>query len=206
MARYLGPVCRIQRRLGTDLALKSRQRDVSTKCKLATPPGQHGSKKARTSDYGLQSRAKQQIKYMYGVLEKQFRRYYAEASRRTGATGETLLKLLESRLDNVAYRLGFGVTRAEARQLVRHKAILVNGKVVTIPSYQVQVGDVVEIRERCRTQTRIQDSLKLAEGLGFPEWVMVDVSKMSGIYKRIPDRSDLPAELNEQLVVELYSK
>lgn len=206
MARYTGATCRVARRLGTDLGLKSRARDIESKCKLTTPPGVHGLKRGRTSDFGLQSRAKQQIKYMYGVLEKQFRKYYTEASRRTGATGETLLKLLECRLDNVVYRLGFGVTRAECRQLVKHKAILVNGSCVSSPSYQVKMGDTVEVRERSKNQARIQESLKLAQNLGFPDWVSVDVSNKSGIFKRIPERSDLPAELNEQLVVELYSK
>lgn len=206
MARYLGPTCRVSRRLGTDLGLKSRARDLESKCKLATKPGTHQDKKARVTGYGLQLCAKQQIRYMYGVLEKQFRRYYTEASRRKGATGEILLKLLECRLDNVVYRLGFGTTRAESRQLVRHKAILVNNKSINIPSYQVTAGDVIEIRERSKAQTRIQESLKLAEGSGFPEWVSVDTSKMVGVFKRVPDRSDLPAELKEQLVVELYSK
>lgn len=206
MARYIGPTCRVSRRFGTDLGLKSRARDIDSKCKLTTPPGSHGQKRPRETGFGLQLREKQKIRYMYGVLERQFIRYYAEASRRKGATGEILLKLLESRLDNVVYRLGFGSTRAEARQLVRHKAVLVNGKCVSIPSYQVTVGDTIEIRERSRNQTRIQDSLRLAEGAGFPEWVSVDPSKMTGIYKRVPDRADLPAELNVQLVVELYSK
>jgi small subunit ribosomal protein S4 len=173
---------------------------------LSTQPGSHTQKKSRETGYGLQLREKQKIRYMYGVLEKQFRKYYAEATRRKGATGEILLKLLECRLDNIVYRLGFGVTRAEARQLVRHKAVLVNNQVVNIPSYQVAAGDVIEIREKKRGQTRIQDSLKIAEGFGFPEWVSVDTAKMVGVFKRIPDRSDLPAELNEQLVVELYSK
>lgn len=206
MARYLGPTCRVSRRLGTDLGLKSRVRDLDSKCKLTTPPGSHGTKRTRETGYGLQLREKQKIRYMYGILERQFRRYYAEASRRKGATGEILLKILECRLDNVVYRFGFGTTRAESRQLVRHKAVLVNGKTVNIPSYQVNAGDVIEIRERSKTQTRIQDSLKLAEGSGFPEWVSVDTAKMTGVFKRVPDRSDLPAELNEQLVVELYSK
>ncbi len=206
MARYLGPTCRVSRRLGTDLGLKSRGRDIESKCKLATPPGSHAQKKSRETGYGLQLREKQKIRYIYGVLEKQFRKYYAEATRRKGATGEILLKLLECRLDNIVYRLGFGVTRAECRQLVRHKAVLVNNQVINIPSYQVAAGDVIEIREKKRGQTRIQDSLKIAEGFGFPEWVSVDTAKMVGVFKRIPDRSDLPAELNEQLVVELYSK
>ncbi len=206
MARYLGPTCRVSRRLGTDLGLKSRGRDLDSKCKLTTPPGAHTQKKSRETGYGLQLREKQKIRYIYGVLEKQFRKYYAEAARRKGATGEILLKLLECRLDNIVYRLGFGVTRAESRQLVRHKAVLVNNQVVNVPSYQVTPGDVIEIKENKRGQTRIQDSLKIAEGFGFPEWMSVDTAKMVGVFKRIPDRSDLPAELNEQLVVELYSK
>ncbi len=205
MARYLGATCRVSRRLGTDLGLKSRVRDHSSKCKHDKPPGMH-PKRARSSDHGVQLCEKQKFRYMYGVLERQFRKYYAEAARRKGATGEILFQLLESRLDNVVYRLGFGSTRAEARQLVRHKAILVNDKPINIPSYAVKAGDVIEVREKCKIQVRIQDSLRLAEGAGFPEWVEVDTSKMKGTFKRIPDRSDLPAELNEQLVVELYAK
>jgi small subunit ribosomal protein S4 len=206
MARYRGATCRIARGLGTDLGLKSRVRELDSKCKLATPPGMHGQKRGRATDHGVQLREKQKFRYMYGVLEKQFRKYYAEAARRKGATGELLLQLLECRLDNVVYRLGFGSTRAEARQLVRHKAILVNGKVVNIPSYAVAAGDTIEVREKSKSQVRIQDALRLTEGVGFPEWVDVDVSKMQGTFKRIPERSDLPAELNEQLVVELYAK
>ena len=207
MARYLGPTCRKARRNGgVDLNLKSRARELGTKCKLSTAPGQHGQKKGKTSDYGKQLSAKQVLRGMYGILERQFRRYYQEASRIKGVTGNNLLQLLESRLDNVVYRTGFGSTRAESRQLVRHKSIMVNGAVVNIPSYQVKPGDVIDIREKSKAQTRIQDALRLAENAGFPEWVQVDVSKMSGTFKRIPDRSDLPADLNEQLVVELYSK
>lgn len=206
MARYVGPTCRIARRLGTDLGLKSRVRDIDSKCKMNTKPGQHGTRRTRETGHGLQMCEKQKFKYMYGVLERQFRRYYAEAARRKGATGETLFKLLECRLDNVVYRLGFGSTRAESRQIVRHKSILVNNKVVNIPSYQVSPGDIIEVRERSRNQVRIQDAIKLAEGAGFPEWVEIDTSKMRGIFKRIPDRNELPAELNEQLVVELYAK
>lgn len=206
MARYTGPTCRVSRRLGTDLGLKSRVRDIESKCKLTTQPGMHGQKRGRGTDHGIQLCEKQKFRYMYGVLERQFRRYYAEAARRKGATGEILFKLLECRLDNVVYRMGFGSTRAEARQLVRHKAVLVNNKVVNIPSYQVKPGDVVEVRERSKSQVRIQDALRLAEGAGFPEWVDVEVSHMKGTFKRIPDRSELPAELNEQLVVELYAK
>jgi small subunit ribosomal protein S4 len=166
----------------------------------------HGQKRTRGTDHGLQLCEKQKFRFMYGVLERQFRRYYEEAARREGATGEILLQLLECRLDNVVFRLGFGSTRAEARQLVRHKAILVNKKVVNIPSYHVKPGDEIEVREQCKNQVRIQDALKLAESVGFSEWVEVDVSKIKGTFKRIPDRSDLPAELNEQLVVELYAK
>jgi small subunit ribosomal protein S4 len=215
MARYLGAACKATRRIGTDLGLKKKgSRDIDTKCKLATPPGQHGAKKTRSTDYGLMLKAKQMIKLMYGVLEKQFRRYYAEASRRQGETGVILLTLLESRLDNVVYRMGFGSTRAEARQLVRHKSVAVgkNGcsdddfKTVNIPSYSVNPGDVIKIRDRSKGQVRIQDALRVVDGLGFPDWVEVDQEKMQGIFKRIPERNDLPAEINEQLVVELYSK
>lgn len=206
MARYLGATCRKARRLGTDLGLKSRVRDIDSKCKMNVRPGQHGQRKTRDTQHGLQMCEKQKFRYMYGVLERQFRRYYAEAARRKGATGEILFKLLECRLDNVVYRLGFGSTRAEARQLVRHKAVLVNGKVVNIPSYQAMAGDIIEIREKSKGQVRIQDAMKLAEGVGFPDWVEVDTSKMQGVFKRIPDRNELPAELNEQLVVELYAK
>lgn len=206
MARYLGPTCRVARRLGTDLGLKSRVRDFETKCNINTQPGQHGTKKTRETGHGLQMREKQKFKYQYGVLEKQFRLYYAEAARRKGATGELLFKLLESRLDNVVYRMGLGCTRAEARQLVRHKAILVNGSSVNIPSYQVKPGDEIEVRERSRSQVRIQDSLKLAETQGFVEWIIIDVANMKGTFKRVPERNELPAELNEQLVVELYAK
>jgi len=213
MARDLSAACKASRRIGTDLGLKRRgSRDLDTKCKLATPPGHHGpKKKGRPTDYGLMLRAKQMLKLMYGVLEKQFRRYYQEAATSKVATGTKLLELLETRLDNVVYRMGFGCTRAEARQLVRHKAIVVKhdeleAKVVNIPSYLVRPGDVIEVRERCKEQLRIKDSLKVADSLGFPDWVEVDVAKMSGIFKKIPDRSDLPAEINEKLVVELYSK
>jgi small subunit ribosomal protein S4 len=200
-------VCKRARRLGTDPGgLKSRARDLESKCKLGTPPGQHGAKKVRTSEYGLQLKAKQLFKLMYGVLEKQFRIYYKKASMRDGATGENLLQLLESRLDNVVYRVGFGATRAEARQLVRHKAILVNSVTVNIPSYSVSPGDVIEIHERAKEQVRIQDSMRVAESAGIPEWLELNSSSKSGTFKRLPDRNELPTELNEQLVVELYSK
>jgi len=207
MARYLGAACRKMRRNGgTDLALKSRRRDVSTKCKLTTPPGQHGQKKARVTNYGTQLKAKQTLRIMYGLLEKQFLKYYHIASRKKGATGEVLLQLLESRLDNVVYRAGFGSTRAEARQLVKHKAILINDKVANVPSEMVNPGDKISVREKSKGQLRIQEALCLAESAGFPEWVDVDSKGMSCNFKRVPDRTELPAELNEQLVVELYSK
>lgn len=206
MARYLGPTCKIARRLGTDLSLKSRLRELDSKCKLSTPPGVHGQKRTRRTEHGIQVAEKQKFRYFYGVLEKQFKLYYTEAARRKGPTGEILFQLLESRLDNVVFRMGFGSTRAESRQLVKHKAILVNGKMVNVPSYNIKPGDTVEVREKSKGQVRIQDALRLAEGIGFPEWVDVEVSKIKGVFKRIPDRSDLPAELNEQLVVELYAK
>lgn len=207
MARYLGPKCKLSRRQGMDLGLKSRARPIETKCQLEKPPGQHGdSRGRRLSDYALQLREKQKLRFIYGVLERQFRNYYKEAARLRGATGENLLQLLECRLDNVVYRMGFGATRAEARQLVSHKAITVNGRVVNIPSYQVSAEDVVGVREKARQQVRIQDSLAIAEQLGFPDWVEVDSKKMEGRFKAVPERADLPADINESLVVELYSK
>jgi small subunit ribosomal protein S4 len=207
VARYTGPKCKLSRREGTDLSLKSARRSLDSKCKLDSKPGQHGrTSGARTSDYGQQLREKQKVKRMYGVLEKQFRRYFAEASRRKGNTGETLLQLLESRLDNVVYRMGFGSTRAEARQLVSHKAILVNGKAVNIPSYSVKLNDVISIREKSKTQARIVESVTLAEQMGFPLWVNVDAKKMEGSFKSIPERADLSQEINESLIVELYSR
>ncbi|PWV61744.1 30S ribosomal protein S4 [Plasticicumulans acidivorans] len=206
MARYIGPKCKLSRREGTDLGLKSSARALESKCNLERVPGQHGARRSRLSDYGLQLREKQKLRRIYGVLERQFRRYYQEAARRKGSTGENLLKLLESRLDNVVYRMGFGATRAEARQLVSHKAVLVNGEAINVPSYMLKAADVVAVREKSRNQLRIQQSLGLAQSRGFAEWVEVDVAKMSGVFKRIPDRSDLPADINESLVVELYSK
>jgi len=191
VARYIGPKAKLSRREGTDLFLKSARRSMESKCKLDSKPGQHGrTSGARTSDFGLQLREKQKVKRMYGVLERQFRRYFAEADRRKGNTGETLLQLLESRLDNVVYRLGFASTRAEARQLVSHKAIVVNGHVVNIPSYSVRVGDVVAVREKAKKQVRIAEALSLAEQSGFPMWVSVDAKKMEGSLKTLPDRSD----------------
>ena len=207
MARYIGPKCKLSRRQGMDLGLKSRARPIETKCNLEKPPGQHGDNRGRRqSDYAVQLREKQKLRFIYGILERQFRNYYATAAKRKGATGENLLQLLECRLDNVVYRMGFGVTRAECRQLVGHKAILVNGKSVNIPSYQVSPNDVVAVRERSKKQVRIVDSLAIAEQLGFPEWVDVDSKKMEGRFKTVPERADLPADINESLVVELYSK
>ncbi|WP_423597479.1 30S ribosomal protein S4 [Roseateles sp. MS654] len=207
MARYLGPKAKLSRREGTDLFLKSARRAISDKAKFDTKPGQHGRTSGqRTSDFGLQLREKQKVKRMYGVLERQFRRYFAEAERRKGSTGVNLLVLLESRLDNVVYRMGFGSTRAEARQLVSHKSITVNGEVVNIASYLVKAGDVVAVREKAKKQLRIQDSLKLAESIGLPAWVQVDATKMEGVFKKTPDRDEFGAEINESLIVELYSR
>ena len=207
MARYLGPKAKLSRREGTDLFLKSARRAISDKAKFESKPGQHGrTSGSRTSDFGLQLREKQKVKRMYGVLERQFRRYFAEADRRKGSTGANLLSLLESRLDNVVYRMGFGSTRAEARQLVSHKALTVNGVVVNIPSYQVQAGDVVAIREKSKKQLRVVDALKLAESIGLPDWVSVDATKLEGTFKKVPDRDQFGAEINESLIVELYSR
>ena len=207
MARYLGPKCKLSRRQGMDLGLKSRARAIETKCQLEKPPGQHGENRGRRmSDYALQLREKQKLRYIYGVLERQFRNYYKEAARLKGATGENLLQLLERRLDNVVYRMGFGCTRAEARQLVSHKAILLNGKCMNIPSHLVNKDDVISVRDKSKKQVRVQDSLAIAEQLGFPEWVEVDVKKMEGKLQSIPERNDLSADINESLVVELYSK
>ncbi|MCP5133910.1 MAG: 30S ribosomal protein S4 [Gammaproteobacteria bacterium] len=206
MARYLGPKCKLSRREGVDLFLKSAARPLESNCNLERLPGQHGARRSRLSDYGLQLREKQKLRRIYGVLERQFLNYYKEAARRKGSTGENLLKLLECRLDNVVYRMGFGSTRAEARQLVSHQAIVVNEQRVNIPSYQVKPEDVVAVREKSRTQTRIQYALQLTQGQGVVDWIEVDASKMRGVFKRVPDRSDLPPDINESLVVELYSK
>ncbi|MBO1519829.1 30S ribosomal protein S4 [Oceanisphaera pacifica] len=206
MARYLGPKLKLSRREGTDLFLKSGVRAIDSKCKIDTAPGQHGARKSRLSDYGVQLREKQKVRRMYGVLEKQFRNYYKEAARLKGNTGANLLQLLEGRLDNVVYRIGFGATRAEARQLISHKAILVNGKVVNIPSFQVSPEDVISIREKAKKQARIKAALEVSGQREKPTWVEVDVTNMQGVYKRLPERSDLSAEINEQLIVELYSK
>ena len=207
MARYLGPKAKLSRREGTDLYLKSARRPIGDKCKFEAKPGQHGRVSgSRTSDFGLQLREKQKVKRMYGVLERQFRRYFAEAERRKGNTGANLLTLLESRLDNVVYRMGFGSTRAEARQLVGHKALTVNGQVVNIPSFMVKAGDVVAVREKAKKQLRIADALKLADSIGLPGWVAVDIAKMEGTFKKSPDRDEFGAEINESLIVELYSR
>jgi small subunit ribosomal protein S4 len=206
MARYTGPTCKLARREGTDLSLKSRARSLETKCNLEKVPGQAGDRRRRISDYGLQLREKQKVRRIYGVMERQFRNYYKKAASRKGATGENLLRLLEQRLDNVVYRMGFGATRAEARQLVSHKGILVNGTTVNIPSYQVQEEDKIEVREKSRKQVRVQNALALAEQYGFADWIDVDTKAFSGVFKRLPDRSDLPADINESLIVELYSK
>jgi small subunit ribosomal protein S4 len=206
MARYLGPKCKLSRREGTDLFLKSRARPIDSKCKIDKIPGDKGTRQKRLSDYALQLREKQKLRRIYGILEKQFRSYYKEAARRKGSTGENLLSILECRLDNVVYRMGFGVTRNEARQLVSHKSILVNGQGVNIPSYQLAPSDVISVREKSKKQVRIQDSLAIAEQLTFPEWLDVNIKVMEGTFKSVPERSELPAEINEQLVVELYSK
>ncbi|BAP54586.1 30S ribosomal protein S4 [Thioploca ingrica] len=206
MARYLGPKCKLSRREGVDLFLKSRARSLDSKCRLEKLPGQHGDKRQRTSDYAVQMREKQKLRRLYGILERQFHNYYVEANRLKGSTGENLLKLLEGRLDNVVYRMGFASTRAEARQLVSHKAILVNDKLINIPSYQVKANDVISIRNKCREQLRVKAALSSAEEYGFPQWVEVEVNKLQGIFKTVPERMDLPSDINEQLVVELYSK
>ena len=206
MARYLGPTCKLARREGTDLYLKSGVRPIESKCKIDTAPGQHGARRTRNSDYAVQLREKQKVRRIYGVLEKQFRNYYKKADRQKGATGENLLRLLERRLDNVVYRMGFGSTRAESRQLVSHKAILVNGHVTNIPSYQVAAGDTITIREKAKNQRRIQGSLAIAANRTPVEWVDVNADKLEGVYKAFPERDELPSEINENLIVELYSK
>ncbi|MBD1574412.1 30S ribosomal protein S4 [Vibrio sp. S17_S38] len=206
MARYLGPKLKLSRREGTDLFLKSGVRAIDTKCKIDNAPGVHGARRGRLSEFGVQLREKQKVRRMYGVLEKQFRNYYKEAARLKGNTGANLLQLLEGRLDNVVYRMGFGATRAESRQLVSHKAILVNGKVVNVPSFKVSANDVVSIREKAKLQSRIKAALEVAEQREKPTWIEVDGGKMEGVFKRIPERSDLSADINEHLIVELYSK
>jgi small subunit ribosomal protein S4 len=207
VARYLGPKGKLSRREGTDLFLKSARRPIGDKVKFDSKPGQHGrTSGTRTSDFGLQLREKQKVKRMYGILERQFRRYFAEAERRKGNTGANLLMLLESRLDNVVYRMGFGSTRAEARQMVSHKSITVNGQSVNIASFLVKAGDVVAVREKSKKQLRIIDAVKLAEGQGMPNWVTVDAAKLEGIFKKTPDRDEFGADIKEALIVELYSR
>jgi small subunit ribosomal protein S4 len=208
MARYTGPTCKLARREGVDLELKSPARGLESKCKLNQPPGQHGSsRRARLSDYALQLREKQKVRRIYGVLERQFRNYYKAAAQQKGATGENLLRLLEGRLDNLVYRLGFAVTRAQARQMVSHKSIMVNGSLVNIPSYQVKPDDVIAIREKAKNQLRVKEAITLSQDMDLvPEWMSVDPTKMEGVLKSLPDRADLSADINESLIVELYSK
>ena len=207
MARYLGPTCKLARREGTDLFLKSGIKPIESKCKFETLPGASQSqRRSRMSDYGLQLREKQKLRRMYGILERQFRNYYKKAARRKGSTGENLLQLLEGRLDNIVYRMGFASTRAEARQLVNHKAIEVNNRVVNIASYQVAAGETISVREKARAQGRIQSALDIAAQVGRPEWIEVDDKKMTGVVKALPEREDISPDINENLVVELYSK
>ena len=206
MARYLGPKCKLSRREGVDLHLKSGVRSIEEKCKINVQPGQHGARRGRLSDYGVQLREKQKVRRMYGVLENQFRRYYVEAARRKGNTGSNLLQLLECRLDNVIYRMGVGATRAEARQLVSHKSILVNNKTCNIPSYSLKQGDVVAVRDKAKKQLRVQNALELAKQREAVSWIEIDELKFEGIFKNAPDREELSADINDQLIVELYSK
>ncbi|MBD8527581.1 30S ribosomal protein S4 [Pseudomarimonas arenosa] len=208
MARYIGPTCKLARREGADLSLKSPARALDSKCKLEQKPGQHGAaRKGKLSDYAVQLREKQKVKRIYGLLERQFRNYYKKASSKKGNTGESLLQLLESRLDNVVYRMGFAVTRPQARQLVSHRSVNVNGKSVNLPSYQVRAGDVISLTEKAQRQLRVQESVTLAQEMDLtPAWVEVDAKKFSGVFKAMPERSDLPSDINEALIVELYSK
>ncbi|MDF2940981.1 MAG: rpsD [Gammaproteobacteria bacterium] len=206
MARYIGPKCKLARREGTDLGLKSGVKALESKCNINAAPGQHGARRARLSDYGVQLREKQKVKRIYGVLEKQFRKYYSEAARRKGSTGYNLLSILERRLDNVVYRMGLATTRAEARQLVSHKAIMVNGKAINIPSFLLAVGDIIAVREKSKSQGRIQAAVELSKQRPQAEWIDFDDKKLEATFKAIPERAELPAEINEQLIVELYSK
>jgi len=209
MARYIGPTCKLARREGVDLSLKSPGRALDSKCKLEQKPGQHGAnaRKGKLSDYATQLREKQKVKRIYGVLERQFRNYYKKASNKKGNTGENLLQMLETRLDNVVYRMGFAVTRPAARQLVSHRGVMVNGKVVNLPSYTVKAGDSITLSEKAAKQLRVKEALALAEQMNLmPSWVDVDTSKCSGVFKAVPDRADLPSDINEALIVELYSK
>ncbi len=211
MARYIGPTCKLARREGADLSLKSPARALDSKCKLEQKPGQHGAasgaKRGRLSDYGVQLREKQKVKRIYGMLERQFHSYYQKASGQKGNTGENLLRMLESRLDNIVYRMGFAVTRAAARQLVSHAAIRVNGKKVNLPSYQVRPGDEISLSERAKSQLRVQEALTVSQEMDLvPAWMEVDAKKASGLLKTLPERSDLPSDINESLIIELYSK
>ena len=208
MARYIGPTCKLARREGVDLELKSPSRGLESKCKLNQAPGQHGaSRRARLSDYATQLREKQKVRRIYGILERQFRNYYRAAAQKKGATGENLLRLLEGRLDNIVFRLGFAVTRAQARQMVSHKSISVNGKLVNIPSYQVKPQDVVAVREKAKNQLRVKEALTVSQEMDLvPGWLSVDAQKMEGVVKAYPERADLSSEINESLIVELYSK
>lgn len=206
MARYRGPKCKLARREKTDLLLKSGVRAIDTKCKLDTAPGMHGARRGRETEYGTQLREKQKVKRIYAIMERQFSNYFKKAARSKGSTGENLLKLLECRLDNVLYRMGFGSTRAEARQLVSHRAVLVNGKVVNIPSHSLEPGDVISIKEKAKKQLRIQGALTLAQTRQNCGWVEVDANDLSGVFKQVPERSDLSQDISEKLIVELYSK
>jgi small subunit ribosomal protein S4 len=209
MARYIGPTCKLARREGADLSLKSPARAIDSKCKLEQKPGQHGAvaRKGKLSDYATQLREKQKVKRIYGLLERQFRSYYTKASRKKGNTGETLLQMLEQRLDNVVYRMGFAVTRPQARQLVSHKGVLVNGKCVNLPSYQIKAGDSVELTEKAQKHLNVQEALNLSQQMDLvPSWCEVDAKKFAGVFKAVPDRADLPSDINEALIVELYSK
>jgi small subunit ribosomal protein S4 len=208
MARYIGPTCKLARREGVDLELKSPARGLESKCKLNQPPGQHGaSRRMRLSDYALQLREKQKVRRTYGILERQFRNYYKLAAQQKGATGENLLRLLESRLDNVVYRMGFAVTRAQARQMVSHKGIMVNGETVNIPSYRVKPEDVVAVRDKAKNQLRVKEAVALSQEMNLvPAWMEVDSTKLQGVFKTYPDRDQLSPDINENLIVELYSK
>ena len=206
MAKYTGPKCKLSRREGTDLFLKSGVKPLESKCKADVPPGGRGERRPRQSDYGVQLREKQKLRRMYGLLERQFRNYYQRAARRPGATGELLLKMLESRLDNIVYRMGFASTRAEARQLVNHRSVMVNGRIVNIASAQLEAGDTVSLTEKGRKQGRVLAARDIAGQVGLPEWVEVDAEAMSGVFKAVPERDDILPDINENLVVELYSK
>ncbi len=206
MARYTGPTCKLSRREKTDLGLKSGLRSIDTKCNVEQPPGMHGAGRGRLSDYGLQLREKQKVKRMYGLLEKQFHSYYVKSAGAKGSTGENLLKLLETRLDNVVYRIGFGSTRAESRQLVSHKSVLINGVTVNVPSYICKAGDIISLKDKAKKQQRVKDALELRKQREPHEWISVDEKSFEGTFKSVPERSDLPSEIQENLIVELYSK